>query len=93
MKCTYCNKCGKQIGFKRDAGDKYSQDYNVFSVHTYIGYGSKYDTQYLSLDLCSSCMDELIDSCAITPVEEPNDFWVADEEYCEAVAKEENVYA
>jgi hypothetical protein len=65
MKKTYCNKCGKEFG---EATQEHNND---FSIHTSIGYGSKYDMCKLELDLCSSCMDELIESCAIFPVIEP----------------------
>lgn len=58
----YCNKCGKKI-----------DNYHVFiglTATNSLGYGSKYDGDLLQLDLCTDCMDELIDACAITPVEE-----------------------
>lgn len=62
MRKAYCNKCGKEIG-------PVTQDCNTdFSIDTYITYGSIYDGWWLSLDLCSSCMDELIASCKISPV-------------------------
>lgn len=62
MRRAYCNLCGKEFG--RD-----TQDYNgTFSIHTTIGYGSKYDGCELELDFCSSCMDKIIEACAITPV-------------------------
>lgn len=65
MKKTYCNKCGREFGLiNYDANDD-------FSIHTRIGYGSKYDECYLCLDLCSSCMDELIDSCVLNPIIDP----------------------
>ena len=58
-----CNKCGKEF-------DIYDEQEN-FSIHSYqIGYGSKYDGSGLQLDLCCECMDELIDSCKISPIEE-----------------------
>ena len=68
MAKLYCNKCGKGFGFEEN------QDANEdFSIHTIIGYGSKYDECYLDLNLCSSCMDELIDQCAISPIYDPED--------------------
>lgn len=61
-KIAYCNKCGKQL----DIYDKQED----FSLETRVGYGSKYDGRVLNLDLCCSCMDELIDSCLISPIED-----------------------
>lgn len=62
MRKMFCNLCGKEYG-------DINQDYNdEFSIHTMIGYGSKYDMHILKLDLCSSCMDKLIDQCVIPPV-------------------------
>lgn len=74
MKKTYCNKCGKEFG-------DITQDYNdSFSIHTRIGYGSRYDMCGLELDLCSSCMDELIESCVISPVIDYEERWRTQEE-------------
>lgn len=62
MKQIWCNKCGNEIGPSTlDFNDR-------FSIHTRIGYGSKHDGEMLWLTLCSSCMDKLIDVCAISPV-------------------------
>ena len=69
MKKTYCNKCGKEFG---DVNQDFNDD---FSIHTRIGYGSKYDMYYVKLDLCSACMDELIDTCVINPVVDPDARW------------------
>lgn len=52
-KRTVCNLCGKTIGEFMKACD--------FSVHTLLGYGSRYDGDFLDLDLCPDCADELID--------------------------------
>lgn len=70
MKKTICNKCGKEFG---DTNLDFNSD---FSIHTRIGYGSKYDMCGLALDLCSSCMDELIDSCVLSPVIDYEAQWV-----------------
>ena len=61
-KVFYCNKCGK----KMDEFDIQQE----FSVSSRLCYGSKYDTAKLDIDLCCSCMDDLIESCKISPVEE-----------------------
>lgn len=39
------------------------------SVNKRLGYGSRYDGDFLELDLCAQCLDELIDSCVIKPVD------------------------
>ena len=39
-----------------------------FSIHTRLGYGSRYDEDELELDLCCECMDKLIDECVIPPI-------------------------
>lgn len=39
-----------------------------YSIHTTIGYGSKYDEEKVELDICCDCMDELIDKCVISPL-------------------------
>jgi len=59
----YCNKCGKEF----DVYDS-QEDFSIYSL--LIGYGSKYDGSSLELDLCCECMDELIDSCKISPIKE-----------------------
>ena len=61
----YCNKCGKKLDMWDIQED--------FSMQRNLGYGSKYDGDNLDLDLCCDCMDELIDSCVISPVTEGDD--------------------
>ena len=60
MKQIFCNKCGKQFDFWDEQED--------YSIHTRIGYGSKYDEEELRLDLCIKCMENLIDGCVINPL-------------------------
>lgn len=55
-----CNKCGKQLD-EWDAQE-------AFSFYSKLGYGTKYDGCELELDLCCNCMDELIESCAVSPI-------------------------
>lgn len=59
-KTVRCNKCGKVI-------DRYVEEYSMTNV---MKYGSKYDGELVELDLCPECMDELIESCKISPVVE-----------------------
>ena len=60
MNIRYCNICGS----KMDVWDV-QEDY---TIHTRIGYGSKYDEEEIELHICCDCMDKLIDNCAISPL-------------------------
>jgi hypothetical protein len=54
--------CGREF---KDA------DYNdELSIHTTLGFGSKYDMSRLDIDFCSVCMDKIIDRCVIPPIKE-----------------------
>lgn len=58
-----CNKCGRVLDIFDIQED--------FSIHKEnLGYGTKYDTDKLNITLCCSCMEKLIDSCCVSPVEE-----------------------
>lgn len=57
-----CNKCGKKFNF-------WDTQEN-FSINTQMGYGTEHDGDILELDLCCSCMEKLINECAISPVKE-----------------------
>ena len=59
-KKVYCNKFGKEMDF----WDRQEE----FSIHTICGYGTEYDGSTLELDLCCDCMEELVNSCKISPV-------------------------
>lgn len=60
IRITTCNKCGKRF-------DEWDAQ-GGFGLYNRIGYGSEYDGCTLVLDLCCRCMDELIKSCAISPI-------------------------
>ena len=62
MKKNVCNLCGGELDFWDGQEDN--------SIEKNIGYGSRYDGMRLSLRLCCRCMDDLIERCAISPVEE-----------------------
>lgn len=62
MRQTLCNICGNKFDF-------WDEQEN-YSIYTTIGYGSKYDGEHLKLDICCKCMDNLIDRCGISPIEE-----------------------
>ena len=57
---TTCNKCGNKFSDWDNSED--------FKIHSRLGYGTKYDGCYLELDLCCKCMEELIESCTISPI-------------------------
>ena len=57
-----CNKCGKRL----DEWDIQEE----FRFYGRLGYGTTYDGNSIELDLCCECMEELIDSCAISPIVE-----------------------
>lgn len=65
VKTTTCNMCGKKFDF-------WDEQEN-FSLTRRIGYGSKFDTCHLQLDLCCECMDKIIEQCVISPIEEENE--------------------
>jgi len=55
-----CNKCGKEM----DIWDRQEN----FSINGICGYGTKYDGSKIQLNLCCDCMEELIDTCVVSPV-------------------------
>ena len=63
---TRCNMCGKPF-------DEWDYQEN-FSFKSYIGYGSKYDSNKRDFNLCCDCFDKIMDfiipQCAILPLEE-----------------------
>lgn len=58
-KIIYCNVCGQQIG----AFDKH----NCLSFSKVLGYGSKYDGEFIDIDICPHCFDKLIEKMVIKP--------------------------
>ena len=62
LKNYTCNKCGKQF----DIWDTSEH----FHIYAKCGYGTKFDGDDLELDLCCSCVEELIDNCVISPIKE-----------------------
>lgn len=58
-----CNQCGREI--RLDGLDNKSYEYQlaqaeVLPVKHQWGYGSKYDTERHTFDLCEECYDKLI---------------------------------
>ena len=62
MSKVICNKCGKEF----DMWDESESNY----IHKKLGYGSRFDGDDLKLHLCCSCLDDIIDSCVVTPIVE-----------------------
>lgn len=57
-----CNICGEPL----DNFDFMQR----FKIHTDIGYGSKFDGETLHINICCKCMDNLIEGCKVSPIEE-----------------------
>ena len=54
-----CNKCGK----KMDTFDVR----NGLSYEKTMSYGSRFDFEHVRLDLCCECLDNLLESCVVSP--------------------------
>lgn len=65
-----CNLCGRDF----DVWDKQED----FSIHKRCGYGTKYDGETLNLDICCDCMEQLIDSCEVSPIEDEGKTLICD---------------
>lgn len=59
-----CNKCGKEVDLEK-ANDFEENLFHSFKVS--FGYGSKYDLELWSFDLCEDCLLEFIDTFKIKP--------------------------
>ncbi len=62
MQKTICNMCGHEFDFWDEE--------EGFAYNGLLGYGSKYDGSALQLNLCCECMDKIIESCKISPLDE-----------------------
>lgn len=61
MKSIVCNMCGKEL-------DIFDRQENFTIKRERIGYGSVHDGDGLDMRLCCSCLDKLVESCAVDPV-------------------------
>lgn len=59
-KAMYCKLCGRQLDYYDVIED--------YSIVRRLGYGTKYDGEYIDLRLCCDCMEQLIDRCKISPI-------------------------
>lgn len=58
---TVCSICGKEYNCFDEVED--------FSIHKErCGYGTMFDGDKLDLNICCSCMNDLIDKCKVSPV-------------------------
>ena len=57
-----CNMCGRDLDFWDLQED--------FSIKRECGYGTIFDGDSLFLRMCCSCMEKLVESCVVSPVEE-----------------------
>ena len=60
MQSKCCNLCGMPL-------DEWDVQEN-YSIHTKVGYGSKYDFCEVRLQLCCRCFDSLVERCAVSPI-------------------------
>lgn len=51
-----CNKCGKEIPIRHDEFDQEG----IYGFSVCFGFGSKYDLEKWSWDLCESCLEDLV---------------------------------
>lgn len=57
---TVCNLCGKPF-------DEWDQEENL-CIHSYVGYGSKFDTSIVDMHICCNCFDSLVERCVKNPI-------------------------
>ena len=57
----FCNKCGKDLDFWDS-----QEDFTIFKQQ--LGYGTIFDGEKLELRLCCGCLEEIVNSCVITPI-------------------------
>jgi hypothetical protein len=60
-----CNVCGKEFDFFDSQED--------FKIHSFCGYGTKFDGSVINMHICCDCLEKIVDSCAISPVRDPSD--------------------
>ena len=56
-----CNMCGAKL----DIWDE-QEDFSI--IKDKLGYGTSYDSEPLELHLCCTCMEDIINSCQISPI-------------------------
>lgn len=59
---TVCNMCGATLSIVDEI-----EDYSI--IKDPLGFGTIYDGNKLDLHICSSCLEKLIQACALPPIE------------------------
>lgn len=77
---TQCDMCKKKFN-EWDAQENFGCNINV-------GYGSKYDTKHIKMNLCCDCFDKLFDK-EILPNCKENPITEEEYDYCGAIGAEE----
>jgi hypothetical protein len=62
---TICDKCGISSKEEREKGNEVY--FESFEIEW--GYGSKYDTDKWTWDLCESCIEEILKDVNVTKIE------------------------
>ena len=57
---TRCNMCGRTF----TPIDKYGG----ILIDEILGYGTKYDGEYLRINMCCECLESMIEKCVISPI-------------------------
>lgn len=57
-----CNICGQRLDF--------FDEQQELTIHKRLEYGSRYDGDIVRLRMCCDCFDNLVDNCAVSPIEE-----------------------
>lgn len=60
MEVKRCNLCSNPL----DEWDLQED----FTIHKFVGYGSRYDLSEVHLQMCCNCFDKIVDSCKINPI-------------------------
>ncbi|PAD91666.1 hypothetical protein [Shouchella clausii] len=67
-KTITCNKCGKSADIKEgDYSDLHFKREEFPTIELSFGYGSKWDTERWSFNLCEECLESLVESFAHKP--------------------------
>jgi hypothetical protein len=59
-----CNKCGNALDPEKYELEEWMMDF-IHSIEIYFGYGSGFDTEHWSFDLCEKCLVEFTSSFMI----------------------------
>lgn len=60
-----CNKCGVSQAISEDPAENLSTQYEFQSFKFRFGFGSKFDEEKWSFDLCEGCLEEFVNTFKI----------------------------